>query len=505
MSDLVDALDRDDGLPLFARLVGWPLTEWQEQALTLETYMTVVVGARQVGKSRALALLAAWWALRKPGQTVLFLSNGELGARRLLGQVRDVLSAPALRGDVIDEQAGLVVLRNGSRVIALPKSSAVRGHTTDLLLVDEAAEMDDATLEGAAIPTTTARVAFGARVVLAGTPWQASGGFYRYAMAGEQGTDESVRTFRWRIADALTDVGGWVSRTWVEQRRAATPALQFRAEYECEWVDGGAGYFSRDDLLEAAAAYALMHPSDAAGGSVVMGLDWGNRRDSHAIALLGVLDDYGANGVPLLFLPWYATSQRRYGEQVDLVAEIAGGGRARRGRAFLAGPTRGRSIDAGPVGYDVATIYSETNGVGGPATEHLEDRLGWRVHPVVTSQESKEHDFSRLLSLVVSGQMVLPDDPALLRELSALEATPTETGRLRIAAAGSGHDDLAMAISFTMRALDVGTFAGMASSARVAQATETPMITTPSGLVIPEVPRPRRGGLANTRNYLHSQ
>ncbi|MEI2810829.1 MAG: terminase family protein [Nocardioides sp.] len=505
MSDLLDSLERDDGLPLFARVVGFPLMGWQERGLGLETYLTVIVGARQVGKSRALAVLASWWALRRPGQTVLIVSNGELGARRLLGQVRDVLASPALRADVLEEAVGSVVLVNGSRIIALPKSSAIRGHSVDLLLCDEAAEMDDATLEGSAIPTTTARVSQGARVVLAGTPWQASGGFYRYAMAGEQGLDPTVRTFRWRIADALTDVGGWVSRQWLAQRKLATPQLQFRAEYECEFIDGGAGYFSRDDLVAAAAPYELLEPEDAPGGNVVMGLDWGRRVDSHAIALLAVADDYDRNELAPLFLPWYETSQRGYADQVDLVATIAGGGRLFRGRATLPGPTRGRTVTNGPVGYDVATIYSETNGVGGPATEALEDRVGWRVVPVSTTQESKERDFGRLLSLVISGQMVLPDHPKLLRELSALEATPTETGRLRIAAAGTGHDDLAMAISFTMRALDTGTFVGTATSRRTGELMEVPMVTTPSGLVIPKNPQPRRDGLTNTRSVLRVQ
>jgi len=363
--------------------------------------------------------------------------------------------------------------------------------------------MDDATLEGSALPTTTARVSRGARVVLAGTPWQASGGFYRYAMAGEQGTDESVRSFRWRIADALTEKGGWVSRSWLAQRKLATPALQFRAEYECEFVDGGAGYFSRDDLVAAAAPYELTHPSMASGGSVVMGLDWGMRRDSHAIALLGVADDYGANEMAPLFLPWYETSQRSYGEQVDLAATIAGGGSAFRGRALLPGPTRGRTINEGPVGYWVSAIYSETNGVGAPATEALEHRVGWRVKPLTTSSESKERDFARLLSLIVSGQLILPDDGALLRELSGLEATPTETGRLRIAAQGSGHDDLAMAISFSVHGLDSYTTTGEPSAPYLSEPGE--MVETPSGLLIPKYPSPRAGGLVSTAPLLFTQ
>ena len=56
MADLLEALESDEGLPLFASMVGFPLEPWQAESLTLESLFTVLVGARQVGKSRALSI-----------------------------------------------------------------------------------------------------------------------------------------------------------------------------------------------------------------------------------------------------------------------------------------------------------------------------------------------------------------------------------------------------------------------------------------------------------------
>jgi len=95
---------------------------------------------------------------------------------------------------VVDEQAQLVTLDNGSEIRSVPASErAVRGWSVDLLLADEAALTPDDLLLGAALPTTAARP--DARVVLASSANLASGSYFDFAMKGEQG-DEHIRTFR---------------------------------------------------------------------------------------------------------------------------------------------------------------------------------------------------------------------------------------------------------------------------------------------------------------------
>lgn len=489
----------------FAALVGHPLTPWQAAAMGLERLFSVIVGPRQVGKSRALAVLAVWWAFRRPGQTVLIVSAGERSSKRLLGQVRRVLDHPLLAGEVVDESAERVLLGNGSQVVSVPASErAIRGFSVDLLLVDEAAFVSDDVLEGAALPTITAREAEGARVVLACTAWEASGLFFRLAMQGDGGQAD-VATFRWRLADASTENGGWITPAYLDLMRSTMDPLRWRTEYECEFVAGGAGFFSRDDLMAAVAPYRMTPPDAAHGGTVVLGADWGNRIDSHAVTLLGVVDDYGLNGHPVFFLPWVETSQARYRVQVDRVARMAKAAPRRGWRGgFTAGNTGVPFLHPGKAnGYDVAQVLSETNGVGGPATEALEDALGeLRVTRVNTTQASKELAFGRLLDLLSSDALVLPDEPQLLRELAGLESQATRNGGVRIAAAGAGHDDLALSLSFTALALTPDMHTG-----RVSDPTRKPppddWVTAPNGLTIPAEPSPVWGGFDSDRNYVH--
>lgn len=96
-------------LRAFADVARCPLEAWQARALDLATRTTAIVAPRQSGKSRSLAVLALWWAYRRPEQRVLIVSAGEEASRRLLGQVRRVAAgAPLLAGSVVDEQAGMI-------------------------------------------------------------------------------------------------------------------------------------------------------------------------------------------------------------------------------------------------------------------------------------------------------------------------------------------------------------------------------------------------------------
>jgi len=251
---------RDD-LGAFASLVGRPLVSWQAGSLRLERRTTVVVAPRQTGKSRSLALVALWWAFRNPGHRALIVSAGEAAATRLLAEVREVAATALLAGSVVDEQASIVRLTNGSEVRSLPASQRqVRGWTVDLLLVDEAALVDDDLLLGAALPTTAARPE--ARIVLASSPAGTSGAFFDYAMRGINGS-EHVATFRWSLADAA-----WVTPEVVASLRDGLSPQRAAAELDGEFVDQSGG----DVLIEREwieAAFARSIPESLSGRGVL--------------------------------------------------------------------------------------------------------------------------------------------------------------------------------------------------------------------------------------------
>lgn len=405
---------RDD-LGAFARLIGWPMEDWQLAAMACPVRQVVLISPRQCGKSRSLSILATWVAFRKPRQMILLVSAGEEAAGRLLRTIRDITQHPLLAGSIVDETQHRVVLSNGSEIRSVPASDRqVRGWSVDLLVVDEAAFVTEDLLMSAALPTTAARP--DARIVLASSPWGDAGPFYQLAMQGMDDRATHVKTFRWKLNDAW-----WIHQSVVEAARATMSPLRFRAEYEGEFVTSGDSYFDRSDIVACTADYPLRRDGIEANTRMpgALGLDWGRQQDAHAIALVGLLDDYGVNPQSTLIAPWVETSRRVYGSQV---AEV----------------TRLTEL------WDL-TVRTETNGVGAYPSEELARRLGGRIRvaPSATTQHSKEDAYGRLRVLLAERSLVLPAHAELLRQLGGITATPTPAGGLRIAArVQSLHDDL---------------------------------------------------------------
>jgi hypothetical protein len=272
MPDLAE-LRRD--LRAFAEAVGCPLADWQAEALTLETRTTAIVAPRQSGKSRTLAVKGLHWAYSRPAQRVLVVSAGEDASRRLLAEAAAVATrSPLLAASVVDENAGRLSLSNGSEVRSVPASErAVRGWSVDLLLIDEAAQVDDGLILGAAIPTTAARPY--ARIVLAGSPGGPEGAFYLAAEEGDHGS-EYVRTFRWQLADAT-----WIGGEVIEAARAQLPSAAFEREYEGRFMDVAADERVIPHEWVAAAQRRELEP-----GPVVYGVDIARRPEGDETVIL---------------------------------------------------------------------------------------------------------------------------------------------------------------------------------------------------------------------------
>lgn len=500
-------------LPVFADLIGCPLEAWQAQSLRMEARTTAIVAPRQAGKSRSLGVLAVWWAFRQREQRVLIVSGGgEAGAYRLLAEIRRLVAgSELLAGSVVDEQAGLVRLSNGSEVRSVPASERqVRGWTVDLLLVDEAALVPDDLLLGAALPTTAARPQ--ARIVLASSANVAGGAFYDFVRTGEAGS-EHVRTHRWALADCW-----WISPSAVEAARAAMSPLRFAAEYEGVFASGADALFTRGALERATADFLPTPLGELRGPARLLGgVDWGASVDSSAVCAVARL--------PL------------GGERIFAVACA---------HRWPAGEPLPNVLDAlvgCPAHWD--TLAAETNGLGLPLAQELARRLveraadrgggrrpprtvvvdeedfdavvgrrssavpaqraqdGWRTRRLLvhTTAEMKAATYSTLRLLIENGRLVLPASATeLLRELLLLRVDLNPGGGERIEAS-RGHDDLADAIMlaccpFRDRDGRWSSLLGYYADPRRAlpapavdfAGVEQAMVSTGAGLMVPRVP-----------------
>jgi hypothetical protein len=407
---------RDD-LSAFADLAGRPLAPWQADSLRLESRVTAIVAPRQSGKSRSLGVLAAHWAFKRPNQRVLIVSAGEDASRRLLADVRSLVTGSRLlRASIVDEQAQLIVLSNGSEIRSVPASERqIRGWSVDLLLVDEAALVSDDLLLGAAFPTTAARP--DARIVLASSATVASGAFFDHVILGRQGAAH-VRAFAWRLVDA-----SWISPSVIAAARASMSPARFAAEYEGEFASGADAMFSRA-LLDRATAEIVVPGFDglAANAGLLGGVDWGATTDRSAVVALGRLLE-PAGLLAVMCAHAWPSGHPLDGQPGSVIASLVD-----RAGAF-------------------ELLTAESNGLGLPLAQELERRVTrrWprsRVKPVHTDGAVKAATYSAIRLALEQGRLVVPASAVeLRRELLLLRVTLLASGGERIEASRE-HDDL---------------------------------------------------------------
>jgi hypothetical protein len=238
--DLRLALDR----VAFAEKLGIIPDGWQEDFLRSSADRVLLNCSRQSGKSTISAVIALHRALYHPGSLVLCLAPSERQSKELFAKVAAFYRA---LGHIVpaDSYRKLGMhFANGSRIEALPGTEkTIRGFSgVDLLVVDEAARVDDA-LYYSVRPMLA--VSGGALLMLS-TPYGRRGIFY-HAWTEGQG---------WEHYEVPASQCPRIPSAFIEIERAGMPEWWFAQEYLCEFRETEDQIFShaliehaRDDEL----------------------------------------------------------------------------------------------------------------------------------------------------------------------------------------------------------------------------------------------------------------
>ena len=448
-SDLAKA--RDD-FATFAKLVGWPLAKFQAASLLLEARTTYVLGPRQAGKSRSAALLAAWRAYREADHHVLIVSASDLGAKRLLALVAElIVNSPLLSASLVDDQASLIRLTNGSTIRCVPASSkAIRGWSIDTLIFDEAVELGDEIID-AALPTTAARP--DARIVFLSTGGAPIGRAFETYMAGVDPRSEIARSFSWALKDAE-----WISKGAIEHARATLPSWRFQMEYEGQWAGAIDSLFPPDLLRASSADFELPDLDHLVGPARVLG---------------GV--DWAASGPDQTC--------------VIVIARIPNGSRVDQRPLFVAWPARkfpvghavtgaAREIASSSARWEVLSY--ETNGVGAGPSEVLAEAFARKTaieqhaarvkggdptsidgpmrqrNPTFTTWDRKADALGRIKVLAEQEQLLFARDEQFQRQLASVRVEQRQHS-VGIEAPPGGFDDLIDALFLASGSWGKGT------------------------------------------------
>ena len=223
-----------------AEQVGLVPDPWQRDLLTGQDRQTILLCARQTGKSTISALIALHTALYTANSLCLVLSPSQRQSMETYRKVRDFYNSLSGVPEALQESGLKLELANDSRVQVLPgKEATVRGFSNVALLIcDEAARIPDELYQ-----TVRPMLAVsGGRIILLSTPFGSRGFFYKEWTEG--GED-------WRRVKVTARECGRIDPAWLEKERARIGDWWFSQEYLCSFVDSLDSAFSMVDIQAA--------------------------------------------------------------------------------------------------------------------------------------------------------------------------------------------------------------------------------------------------------------
>jgi hypothetical protein len=210
-----------------------------------------------------------------------------------------------------------------------------------------------------------------------------------------------------------------IDAEWLAERQREDPEL-FSREFEANFVDGAFGYFTSTDILACVRQEPLIRrydPSFQYEGT----LDPAYTHDNFAMAV-GHRDEQGGGIVDGVWT-WRRQGHESTLDQVQAIAQQ----------------------------YNISQLRTDQFAAE-PIREALSKR-GIHADYQPWTNQSKSDAFASLKVALNTRIVELPNDSGLIEELCQIEARPTPGGFTKIAAAGSGHDDRAVAVAALVHVL----------------------------------------------------
>jgi hypothetical protein len=225
----------------FARYAGdalgiTSLDHWQEDFLRSRSRRVLLLASRQSGKSTITAIIALHRALYQPDSLVLVFGPSQDQSLEFFRKVS--IMYRAIAGELPEAESltklGLE-LANGSRSQARPGSEkTARGRTASMLIVDEAARIEDELYDSLRPMLATTE----GDLLMLSTPFGKRGAFFE---AWEYGSE--WERYKITVYDCPR-----IPEWFIENERRERPEHVFRREYLCEFDDAENVAFREADI-----------------------------------------------------------------------------------------------------------------------------------------------------------------------------------------------------------------------------------------------------------------
>lgn len=309
---------------------------------------------------------------------------------------------------VVNRQDRTIDFANGGffGMYSADNADAIRGEAFHVVVVDEAARVEEEVIEDVIIPTLAD---FNGDLILISTP-NGKNWFWRYFVTGQNPRNwQEIRSWR---APTWDNPNPNIKAAYMAAKRRAERGIKvfsFKQEWDAEFVGDGTEVFRN---IDQAMGRATWQKNPIKGHDYVFGVDWARTKDYTVFLIL----DLTLNEVV------YYVRYQRMGYELQF-----------------------KKLVALYEKWQPSALIIEYNAMGGPMVERL-DSIGLPVVPMVLNNASKQALVDDLVWAFDNDAIALPEDPDMKEELELYEGTQTKTGMVRYAAAGAGHDDIVTAL-----------------------------------------------------------
>lgn len=286
-------------------------------------------------------------------------------------------------------------------VYSADNADSIRGEAFHLVIVDEAAQVDEETINDVITPTLAD---YDGELLCFGTPRGKNWFYQRFTEGQEVGAEWAS----WQVPTSANPIPA-IQRAF-EMARRTLPERTFRQEFLAQFVDDGGEVFRNTR------ACAVANPQEAAvqDHSYIIGVDWAKHVDFNVFAVFDI------------------------GEQslvyVDRSQSVDYSIQAMRLRALWER-------------FDYPVIVAETNSMGEAIIDQL-NHDGIPVSRFTTTNATKQAIIETLAVGFEQKTISIIDDPVVIRELEAYTLVKLPSGLIRYSAPAGWHDDCVMALAF---------------------------------------------------------
>ena len=237
----VKVISLDDGL------VPFKLYSYQKEMVNHfnDNRFTIVLACRQSGKSITSCAYLLWYAIFYPEKTVAILANKGATAKEMLGRITLMLeNLPFFLqpGCKVLNKTSIEFSNNSKIISSSTSSSSIRGMSVSLLFLDEFAFVqNDSEFYTSTYPVISSGK--DTKIVITSTPNGVGNVFHKLWEGAVQKTNNfHPFTVNW------WDVPGRDEK-WKQETIANTSELQFKQEYDVDFIGSGNTLISGNTLL----------------------------------------------------------------------------------------------------------------------------------------------------------------------------------------------------------------------------------------------------------------